>query len=54
MAFGDYFKSARQSFNERLGSQFRSISLKFYSTKTYRNVEGLLAFREIFETLVNQ
>jgi len=54
MALGDYFKSARQSFNERLGSKFRAIQLKFYSTKTYRNLEGMLAFREIFETLVNQ
>lgn len=54
MAFGDYFKSIRTTFNENFSNHYRSVWLKWKTTRWYKNFDALMAYREMYETLVNQ
>ena len=54
MAVGDYFTSIRTSFNERFSNHYRSAWLKWKTTRWYQNLDALMAYREMYETLVNQ
>ena len=52
MGFGD---STRSYFKDNFSNSYRSISIRFKSTKAYQNYDSLNKYKQIYETLmVNQ
>ena len=54
MAFEDYFKSIRSSYNERFANSNRNLLIKWRATRTYQNFDALYSYREMYEQLMNQ
>ena len=50
---GDGLTSVRTTINEKYSNQYRSFSLKWKSTKLNKNIDAMLAYREIHEALIN-
>ena len=53
MGLGDYLVSGRTALKERYANSYRSFALRWRSTKLNKNIDAMLAYREIHETLIN-
>lgn len=51
---GDKFTQTRTYCREHYSNSLRSFSLRMANTRSYKSVESLMAYRTVFDTLVNQ
>ena len=54
MTFSESIKSIRTSWKENFSNHYRSSWLRYKNTRWYKNVDAMMSYREIYETLVNQ
>ena len=51
MGFEDSWKWIRNQFKEKQSNNFRSYFLRWQSSKAWKNVDAMFAYKQIYENL---